>query len=356
VVIELVDLKGSNSNSTTGTTVISVPQDVDEKALGAALAKLGVDYSPMTQDSAKVHVRGMLRNLLSLDMNDVDSPKHFTDDMLFAQAGKSMGITDLGWQDVLVGVDESTGKTSYFWSDRARNALAAKSKYNLVYRAAQTANEAQIVSTVKYGSASSILKKTTGMLDGSGGTGSGASASTDNGNHAGHGSYASAGTHAKLPTDNKQAGYKSAGMMIYHRPEAVLGRIMDYRVHGNKDAFGAGYGSGADHLAYATSLSSVKDYFLGGGLPTEAVGFVAVESSTERAKAITKLKADGFTHINGRPVEEIVILKSDAAKLKPEDLPPVTLPSNARPILDLPTSYDAPAAPAVTAAAEETAA
>lgn len=358
VVIELVDPKGSDNKSTTGTTVISVPEGLDEKALGAALSKLGVDYSPMTQDSAKDNVRGMLRTLLSLDMSDVDTAKGWSDDKLFTQAGKTMGITDLGWHDVLVGVDESTGTPAYFWSDRARNALAAKSKVNVIYRSANSADAAQIVSTVKYGSASSILKRTAGMLDGTGSTGSGASWSTDNGNHAGHGSYASAGVHSKLPSGNNQASYKHSGMMVYHRPEAVLGRIMDYRT-GTGDVYGKGKGSGSDHLAYATSLSSVTDFFLGGGLPTEAVGFIAVSDQSERAKAIEKLKADGYSHINGRPVEEIVILKSQAQNMSPNDLPPVTLPSNARPILDLPTSYGAAPSAAdatVVAAAEETAA
>jgi 2'-5' RNA ligase len=357
VVIETVDPKGSPAHSTTGVTVVSVPQGVDETALGAALAKLGIDYRPMTQDDAKNAVRGTLRTLLSLDTSDVDTAKGWTDEKLFAQAGKTMGISDLGWQDVLVGVDESTGKTSFFWSDRARNALAKKAKYNVVYRAATTANADQIVSTVKYGSASSILKKTAGMLDGSGHVGNGASASSDNSNHAGHGSYASASSHTKLPASNKFASYKTAGMMIYHRPEAVLGRIMDYRV-ANHDAFGMGHGTGSDHLAHATSMPSVKDYFLGGGLPTEAVGFIAVSDASERTKAIAQLKADGFEMINGRPVEDIIITKQKAATLSPDDLPPVTNPANARPILDLPTSYDAPA-PAgggVTAAATEEAA
>jgi hypothetical protein len=263
-----------------------------------------------------------------------------------------MGISDLGWQDVLVGVDESTGKTSYFWSDRARNALGAKAKYNLVYRAASNGNAAQIVSTVKYGSAGSVLKRTTGMMDGTSSAGGGASWSSDNGNHAGHGSYASAGNKSSLPSGNDQAGYKGAAMMVYHRPEAVLGRIMDYRVNGHGDVFGMGMGSGADHLAHATSMSSVKDYFLGDGLPTEAVGFIAVSDAGERLKAIEQLKKDGFTTINGRPVEDIIITKQQAGKLKPSDLPPVTIPANARPILDLPQSYEAAPA-AVTAAADE---
>jgi hypothetical protein len=68
-----------------------------------------------------------------------------------------------------------------------------------------------------------------------------------------------------------------------------------------------------------------------------------VQSAAERDKAIAQLKADGFATINGRPVEDIVITKAKAATLSPNDLPPVTNPSNARPILDLPTSYDAPA-------------
>jgi hypothetical protein len=348
VVIEMVDPKGPDKNSSTGTTVISVPEGVDETALGAALAKMGVDYRPMNQDDAKVAVRGTLRTLLNLDINDVDTPKHYTDEMLFEQAGKTMGIPDLGWQDVLIGVDETTGKTSFFWSDRARNALAAKAKYNLVYRAASSGDAAAIVSTVKYGSANSVLKRTTGMIDATTGKGTGASWSSDQGNHAGHGSYSSASTVSKLPTSNPLASYKGTQMMVYSRPEAVLGRIADFRV-ANTDAFGLGQGSGADHLKHATSMSSIRDFFIGGGLPTESVGFIAVSSASERLKAIQQLKADGFGMINGRPVEEVVILKEQAAKMTANDLPPVTLPLNARPILDLPTSFDAPA---VTAAAD----
>jgi hypothetical protein len=350
VVVEVVAPKGPAKNSTTGVTVISIPEGVDETAFQAALARMTIPYAPMTQDSAKDNVRGALRTLLHLDISDVNTAKGWTDEKLFSEAGKVMGIGDLGWQDVLVGVDESTGKTSFFWSDRARNALAAKAGYNLVYRAASNASAAQIVSTVKYGSANSVLKRTTGMVDGSAGQGGGASWGTDQTNLAGHGSYASASKEAKLPAANKWASYKTPGMMIYHRPEAVLGRIMDIRVASN-DAFGMGQGSGANHLKHATQMSSVRDYFLGGGLPTEAVGFIAVSSATERTKAIAQLKADGFAEINGRPVEEIVILKDQAVKMTPADLPPVTLPANARPVLDLPNSYDAPAAPAVTAAA-----
>jgi hypothetical protein len=125
-VIETVDPKGNDKHSTTGVTVISVPQGVDETALGAAMAKLGIDYRPMTQDDAKTAVRGVLRTLLPGHQSDVDTAKGWTDEKLFSQAGKTMGISDLGWQDVLVGVDESTGKTSFFWSDRARNALAGR--------------------------------------------------------------------------------------------------------------------------------------------------------------------------------------------------------------------------------------
>jgi len=343
VVIELIEPKGNSKYSTTGTTVISVPQGVDEKALGAALAKLGVDYRPMSQDDAKTAVRGTLRTLLNLDISDVDTAKGWTDEKLFAQAGQSMGLSDLGWHDVLVGVDETTGKTSFFWSDRARNAIAAKTKYNLVYRSATTGDANAIVSTVKYGSANSVLKRTTGMIDTPTGKGTGASWSSDQSNHAGHGSYSSASNKSSLPTSNSQAGYKGVGMMVFSRPEAVLGRIADFRV-ANSDAFGMGQGSGADHLKHAMNMPSVKDFFIGGGLPTEAVGYIAVVNKTARTQAIEKLKADGFAMINGRPIEEVIITMDEASKLKPSDLPPVTLPSNARPILDLPTSYDTPAA------------
>jgi hypothetical protein len=120
VVIELVDPKGSSKNSTTGTVVISVPEGLDETAPGRRLHqdghRLHADDPGLGQDG---NVRGLLRTLLELDTSDVDTAKGWTDDKLFAQAGKTLGISDLGWQDVLVGVDETTGKTSFFWSDRA---------------------------------------------------------------------------------------------------------------------------------------------------------------------------------------------------------------------------------------------
>jgi hypothetical protein len=341
VVIEIVDPKGNAKKSTTGTVVVSVPEGLDETHLNAAFTKMGIDYAPMTQDDAKTAARGLLRTLLELDISDVDTAKGWTDEKLFATAGQAVGISDLGWHDVLMGVDETTGKTSFFWSDRVRSSISQKAQFNVVYRAANTATAAQIVSTVKYGSANSVLKRTTGMTDGTSGTGSGASWSSDQSNHAGHGSYSSAGKVSNLPTSNSQASYKHAGMMIYSRPEAVLGRIADFRLS-QSDAFGMGQGSGANHLKYAMGQSKIRDFFIGGGLPAESIGFIAVSSATERMKALQQLQAEGITTINGRPVEDLIITMSQAASMKASDLPPVTIPANARPILDLPTSFDAP--------------
>jgi hypothetical protein len=129
--------------------------------------------------------------------------------------------------------------------------------------------------------------------------------------------------------------------MIYSRPEAVLGRIADFRLS-QSDAFGMGQGSGANHLKYAMGQSKIRDFFIGGGLPAESIGFIAVSSATERMKALQQLQAEGITTINGRPVEDLIITMSQAASMKASDLPPVTIPANARPILDLPTSFDAP--------------
>jgi len=339
VVIEVVDPKGSAKNSTTGTVVVSVPEGLDENHLNAAFAKMGIDYTPMTQDSAKENARGLLRTLLDLDTTDVDTAKGWSDDKLFSTAGQAVGISDLGWHDVLVGVDETTGKTSFFWSDRVRSSISQKAQFNVVYRAANTATAAQIVSTVKYGSANSVLKRTTGMTDGTSSTGGGASWSSDQSNHAGHGSYSSAAKVTNLPTSNSQASYKHAGMMIYSRPEAVLGRIADFRLS-QSDAFGMGQGTGANHLKYAMSNSKVRDFFIGGGLPAESIGFIAVSSASERMAALQQLQAEGINQINGRPVEDLIITLSQAQSMKASDLPPVTIPANARPILDLPNSYD----------------
>lgn len=357
VVIEITDPKGPNSHSNSGFTTISVPEGMGAEALNGALAKMGIDYSPMTQDGAKKHVRGLLRNLMDFDSQDVESAKHYTDEALFTKAGQAIGLSDLGWQDVLVGVDESTGKVSYFWSTRVQTALGNKAKHNLIYRAAASGDANAIVSTVKYGTANAILKRATGMIYAPSGKGIGASPGSDNSHHAGHGGFASATNAAKLPTGNSQASYKGSNMMVYMRPEAVLGRIMDYRVS-KSDAFGGGEGKGSNSLANASSWSGVKDYFLGGGLPSEAISFIAVSNAGARSAALQKLHSEGISQINGRPIEEIVILQSDAGKYSPKDLPVVVPPANARPILDLPTSYDAPAGPAgaVTADASEAAA
>jgi hypothetical protein len=116
---------------------------------------------------------------------------------------------------------------------------------------------------------------------------------------------------------------------------------------------------GSNNLASASSWTGVKDYFLGGGLPSEAISFIAVNSSSSRTQAIKQLHDEGIFEINGRPIEEIVILQDQAGKYSPKDLPMVAPPANARPILDLPASYDAPAPAgggAVTADASEDAA
>jgi hypothetical protein len=215
---------------------------MDETALGGALARMGIDYTPMTQDGAKEAVRGTLRTLLSLDTSDVDTAKHWTDDKLFAD-GRSgdghqrpglAGRADRGGrdhrQDQLLLVRPGRG-----------TAISQKAQVQRGLPGGHTATAAQIVSTVKYGSANSVLKRTTGMLDGTSSTGGGASWASDQSNHAGHGSYSSAAKVNKLPTSNSQASYKHAGMMIYSRPEAVLGRIADFRLS-QSDAFGMGQG------------------------------------------------------------------------------------------------------------------
>jgi hypothetical protein len=148
----------------------------------------------------------------------------------------------------------------------------------VVYRAATTGTAAQIVSTVKYGSANSVLKRTTGMMDGTSGTGGGASWSSDQSQPRRARVLQLGRTTPSCRHRTRQASYKHAGMMIYSRPEAVLGRIADFRLS-QSDAFGMGQGNGANHLKYALTNSKVRDYFVGGGLPTESIGYIAVSSA-----------------------------------------------------------------------------
>lgn len=333
-VIEVTNLSTAD-NTYSGVVTLSIPEGGDPvAAYSAAMAALGMEHAPHTQEATKRNVRPLLRILAHGGKDDLDTPGSYSDDALFKKIGSDLGLTDVGWHDVEVGVDESIGKVSYFWSPRVRDALTKKAPTSLVLRAASTANADAIVSTVKGGTANAVTKRLTGMVDAASGKGLGASASSDAANNAGHGGFVSAQSVApggKLPTSNSLAGYKSAHMMVYHRPEAVYGRIADYRVSASSDAFGAG---SSNNLGTIVKSSSIKDFWVGGGLPPESVSMIAVQNASERKKAIEALKAQGITVVNGVPVEDFIVLLSDGKKLA--DLPPYVNPTQTVPLTDLP--------------------
>lgn len=332
-VIEITNV-GDDNNSYNGVVTISVPDGGDPvAAYSAAMSALGMEHAEHTKESVKAKVRPLLRVLAFGGKDDIDTPKSFSDAQLFEKLAKHTGIPDVGWDDVRVGVDESIGKVSYFWSDRVTNALTQKAPTNLLIRAASSGNSASAVSTAKTGSANAVFKRLSGMVDAAKGAGIGQSPWEDAKNNAGHGSYTSAisvGANSALPKSNSLASYKSAGMMVYHRPEAVYGRIGDYRL-ATGDAFGAG---SSDNLQLLVNQSSIRDFWVGGGLPPESVSMIAMSSASERDKAIKQLKSEGVTQINGIPLEDFIVLMSDNKKYS--DLPPYINPTQTVPLSELP--------------------
>jgi hypothetical protein len=356
-IIEVLGVKATGTDSANGTVVITLPANLGEAALNKALADLGLDPNPMTQESGKDAARGMIKNLLSLDLTDPDSAAGWTDTKIFSEMGKQVGIPDVGWQDVLIG-SEDDGKINYYWSPRVQAAIAGKTKFGVVVRGGTNASPQAIASQLTFGQANGILKRTAGMQGGHG-----ISASSDAGNNAAHGSYASAlnKSTSKLPGSNPLFG-KGSGFMVYINPMAIMGRIQDWRTGPSTgDAFGQGpnyhkgASSGGNSLNGALTQNQSQDFWLGGGFGPETIGFLAVNSEADRTKAIAEMKKQGITAVGGRPVEEIVITKSAAGKLGPKDIPLPKMPANALPITSLPADY-APAAGAVAGAQMESAA
>jgi hypothetical protein len=351
VVIEMIGPDSEQINSMDGLTTVTLPAGSDGSTMAGAMSDLGIDYSPMTREGAKVAVRGQLRNMLSFDMSNVDTPKNLSDDQLFSMASDSFGIPDLGWQDVSLGVDESTGKVTFFWSKRVYSAIAAKSKHDLVVRGGKGHSAESIVNQVVTGGAGGTQRRVAGMVyihDGNT-HGKGISEDTDASHMAGSGSYTSAyKTSGFLPAHNPlQNGF--GGYTIYSRPEAVLGRIQDVR-GANHDAFGVP-GSGVNTLKKVLNAQNMMDYYVGGGTPPETIAFIAVQNPSFRTQAIAKLHTMGIFQLNGVPLEQAIVTQSHVTSIATADMPPVGPPTNARPILDLPESYDeaAPAAEAVAA-------
>jgi hypothetical protein len=305
-IIEILGLKTTGTDSANGTVVITLPSNLDEKALNSALADLALDPTPMTQESGKHAARGILKNLMSLDYSDPDGvPPGWSDEKLFTEAGKLLGISDLGWQDVLVGSGED-GKVSYYWSGRAQTAIAQKQKFSLVVRGGTHASAANLASQLMFGQANGVLKRTAGMQGGGG-----VSASTDAGNNAAHGSYSSALAPSGLvsgglPSSNPLFS-KGSGFMVYINPMAVLGRIQDWRTGPTQgDAFGQGpnyhkgEAYGGNSLKGALTQQQSQDFWLGGGFGPETIGYMAVNKESDRTAAIAELKKHGITMVAGR--------------------------------------------------------
>ena len=183
----------------------------------------------------------------------------------------------------------------------------------------------------------------------------GISPSSDAGNMANEGSYTSITNKSTLPATNPHWS-SFGGFTVYHRPEAILGRIGDIRA-GHGDAFGDA-GHGTNSVDRAMKTSSHKDYYIGGGTPPGSIAYIGVNSETRRQETIAYLASKGVTHIDGRPVADILILKSKAQFIKTKDLPPAKEPASSRPILDLPETYPpaGDAGGAVTAAVDTEAA
>jgi len=340
VVIEVIDPASEYKNdSRFGMTNIFLPEGATDGDLSAAMAELGLGgYSPMTQSSAKQQARVFLSTMVSFDQANADNTQGMSDEQMFKKAGEWMGITDLGWQDVRVGVDESIGKVSYFWSERAIAAMKAKSKMNLVVKGTKRNNADVIASTALYGNVNSMTKRLQGAVDAPTGKGLGQSAVHDSSVYAGHGAYASAKKYNYLPDHNDQAVYISGGLMIYHHPEALYGRIGDMRgsledVYGNPD-------NGSNIMRSLTVWENIKDYYISGGIAPEQASMIAAPSQKEVDSAIAKLKAKGIVSINGVPLERYIVTIAKAKTMRPSDLPPVYMPPNLRNLLDLPESYE----------------
>jgi len=330
-------------DSAIGLTAITLPEGTDETHLNAALADLGIPITPLTQDSAKTTAKGMLRNLLSLDMTDSDSTKGWTDKKLFDTAGTTLGIPDLTWDDILVGTDESTGKVSYFWSERVQKKIASKIQVKQVIRASghNSGTPPSVMSALGFGAANGLLKRAGGMTGGHG-----SSPHADSLNNAGNGSFSSAINSVKLPGRNPLFPAGEA-MVVYYHPMSVLSRIQDWRAGPEHvDAWGKGHGQGSSSLKAALNQSQVQDLYLGGGIPGEATGYISLPSQSGVDAAIQYLKSKGVTSFNGRALED-VILTHTKAKATNASTMTAYIPPNVVPITSIPLSYDT-----VTAAAE----
>ena len=341
-VIEVANLGGSSNKSTSGMVKIMIPEGGDPvQAYGGALAALGMEYVPVTQESVKKQALVMLRGLVNVDHKDLETLKGETEESLFNKVGQATGLTDVGWHDVSVRMDKGTGAVAYYWSDRVREKILAKNQWDIIIRGAKGTDAERIVGVVKNGSPATNIRMVAGL------GGNGISIGEDNSKNTGAGSYMSGGKisyaspSGKFFNTNKFA-MGGGGMMVWQHREAILGRIIPLQgAHGHSDLYGTGY-TGDNFLKSATvgdAKTHSSDLYVGGGIGSESVGLITVQSASERDKAIKRLKAEGITHLNGQPLESVIFTFDEVSGKKIVDfMPKWEPPTDLIPITDLPTS------------------
>ena len=339
-VIEVSNLDTTDNYSSSGMVVISIPEGGEsEKAYGNALAALGMDYIPTTQASIKASVLPMLRGLVKVSPGDLETLGGMSEATIFKKIGEPIGIDDVGWQDVSVRLDPNNGAPAYYWSDRVREAILAKNNWDVVQRGASSGDADRIMSVVKFGSPATNIRNVAGL------GGSGISVSQDNHHNTSGGSYMSGGqmtynNPSGKFTQNNKMGMGGGQMMVVHQPAAVLGRILPFQPsYGHSDLFGVGHsGSSMIHdVTIGQAKNHSSDFYVGSGMGSEGIAFIGVYSENQKTQAIARLAKEGITHLNGRPLDEVIKPYSEFTQLKPVDMPKWKPPSDLVPILDLPT-------------------
>lgn len=320
--------KGQHSEA--GIVVISVPEGGDAvSAYSAAMASLQMAHAPMTQDNVKDQVRPLLVNMLSLDMSAPDSSKGWSDGKIFAEVGAAVGIPDLGWDDVRIGVHQDQGRTEFLWSDRVITAMANKSSWKNIVRGGKSYKK--VVDVIKYGAMDATTRRVLGL------PGAGNGHGQDSNNNAGHGSFMSGGNATKFATKNLINTSYGGGYAVYHQPAALFARIGDIRPgKGSHDAFGAGADNGSSAFNGMLNQSNSWDLWMAGGLPVDTIGFIAMNNESERASVLKELHASGITEINGRPIEEVIQTASALNSTESTSNLPAYVPQNTVNLSDLP--------------------
>ncbi|MGV1079729.1 MAG: 2'-5' RNA ligase family protein [Candidatus Nanopelagicales bacterium] len=320
----------TKQHSEAGIVVISIPEGGNAvAAYSAAMAALQMEHAPMTQENVKNQVRPLIRNMLTLDIASPDSIQGWTDEQLFAGVSAAVGLPDVGWQDVRVGVHADQGRTEFLWSQRVIDALVAKSPWKNVVRGGNTYEK--VFDTARYGTMDATTRRVLGL------PGAGNGHGQDSKNNAGHGSFLSGGFASKFATKNLINTNYGGGYSVYHTTASLFARIGDIRPgKGTHDAFGAGAGNGSNAFNGMQNQSESWDLWMAGGLPVDTIGFIVMNNESERQSVNTKLHSAGYTDLNGRPLEEVIQTAAALnASQKPDNLP-VYLPKDTVDLLALP--------------------